>query len=599
MYLRRPLKNFSGGCAVRKIQFKNGVWVPSSNMERAIMRYINIEAVDCLLPQQSRRTDFTTYQAYVFDSDGNMLSRMVSSVDSVCQTCSTETGCSFLNNTCYINRTCYIRGYTNPNNHCQKCLPGRSMRTWSPREDNRPPIVRIKQTAFSIIQGDTIFTRINASDPEGSSLNFSVDRSDAYVSRQGTFKWKSNVRSLRRNGSSEVFRVSITDKCDGKRTIVLLVVLYQCGCKNNGECVSRTVSYNRTANGYECNCPTSYTGARCESRASACRSNPCYHRHTCVDVGDGFRCGQCPTGMTGNGITCTRTCESNPCFPGVRCTDLAMSDPANTQNAYACGQCPTNYLGDGRRCKAQRANMCERNVCSALVACRETRRYPYYRCGACPNGYLGNGTTCTAYCKPACRNNGQCVRYNKCRCLGGYEGHRCEIPVCNPPCQNGGACLPGNQCRCTPNYKGKVCAKPKCNPMCQNGGKCVRPGVCRCRARHGGPRCEKAVCRFQCQNGGVCSVNNRCKCPHGFHGRRCQFVKCTRNCNGRGYCRTHDKCTCRRGYYGPNCQYASCWPKCPEGQRCPSSSVCRCRRTTNGHVCQVRRGHRRKLIRNQ
>ncbi|XP_033728931.1 uncharacterized protein LOC117318039 [Pecten maximus] len=587
MYLKRPLKNFSGGCAVRHIQFKDGVWVPSSNMERAIMRYINIETVECMLPEESRGTDFTTYQVYVFDSHGHMSSTMVSAIDSVCQTCSMETGCSFRENSCFIDDKCFNRGETNTNNHCLQCLPAQSVTMWSPREDNRRPVARPKQTSFSMIQGDTIYTRVNASDPEGSPLSFKVDREDAYISRQGMFKWKSSVRSLRRNGSAEVFRVSITDKCGGKRTVVLLVVLYQCGCKHHGECVSRTVNYNRTANSYECNCPTSYTGSRCESRVSACRSNPCYQGVTCSDVGDGFRCGQCPVGMTGNGITCDRSCASKPCFPGVQCRDMAMSDPGFTHNAFACGECPPNYLGDGQRCKAQSANMCERNVCSPLTTCRETRRYPYYKCSACPYGYLGNGTTCTANtCNQYCPRNRICVSPGVCACRQGYTGFICHRPVCNPHCLNMGFCQSVNKCLCRQGYTGARCETAHCNPSCINNGLCIRHNKCRCHGGYGGYRCEIPVCNPPCKNGGACLPGNKCRCTPNYKGKVCNKPKCSPKCQHGGKCVSPGVCRCRARHRGPRCERAVCRFPCQNGGVCSSYNRCQCRHGFHGRRCQ-------------
>ena len=49
-----------------------------------------------------------------------------------------------------------------------------------------------------------------------------------------------------------------------------------------------------------------------------CSSNPCFPGVRCVDTEEGFRCGNCPIGYNGDGITCRRhtTCSDRPCFPG-------------------------------------------------------------------------------------------------------------------------------------------------------------------------------------------------------------------------------------------------------------------------------------------
>ncbi|GBM91229.1 Thrombospondin-4 [Araneus ventricosus] len=49
-----------------------------------------------------------------------------------------------------------------------------------------------------------------------------------------------------------------------------------------------------------------------------CRDSPCYPGVQCADTSDGFRCGPCPRGYTGDGITCKQvvTCNDRPCFEG-------------------------------------------------------------------------------------------------------------------------------------------------------------------------------------------------------------------------------------------------------------------------------------------
>ncbi|GBN82393.1 hypothetical protein AVEN_140433-1 [Araneus ventricosus] len=50
-----------------------------------------------------------------------------------------------------------------------------------------------------------------------------------------------------------------------------------------------------------------------------CRDRPCFSGVTCTDTPGGFRCGPCPRGFLGDGITCRpeKTCLDRPCYPGI------------------------------------------------------------------------------------------------------------------------------------------------------------------------------------------------------------------------------------------------------------------------------------------
>lgn len=66
----------------------------------------------------------------------------------------------------------------------------------------------------------------------------------------------------------------------------------------------------------------------------------------CYDMADGYRCGPCPPGQSGDGRTCVNinACDPNPCFPGVQCSSTS-SDPF-----YRCGPCPQGLTGNGVNC---------------------------------------------------------------------------------------------------------------------------------------------------------------------------------------------------------------------------------------------------------
>lgn len=48
-----------------------------------------------------------------------------------------------------------------------------------------------------------------------------------------------------------------------------------------------------------------------------CDSNSCFRGVRCTDTRDGFQCGPCPEGYTGNGITCSDIDEVEVQLPGT------------------------------------------------------------------------------------------------------------------------------------------------------------------------------------------------------------------------------------------------------------------------------------------
>ncbi len=87
----------------------------------------------------------------------------------------------------------------------------------------------------------------------------------------------------------------------------------------------------------------------------------------CIPSRNAYFCGQCPTGMTGNGINCTDIsfetdnstikyheyngtiiidpCLSSPCFPNVSCFPFGQD-----KSDFLCGNCPAGMTGDGINC---------------------------------------------------------------------------------------------------------------------------------------------------------------------------------------------------------------------------------------------------------
>lgn len=63
---------------------------------------------------------------------------------------------------------------------------------------------------------------------------------------------------------------------------------------------------------------TSFT-SRFSGEGPSCRDRPCFPGVACTDVSGGYRCGPCPRGFAGDGITCRPeiTCRDRPCYNGM------------------------------------------------------------------------------------------------------------------------------------------------------------------------------------------------------------------------------------------------------------------------------------------
>ena len=116
-------------------------------------------------------------------------------------------------------------------------------------------------------------------------------------------------------------------------------------------------------------------GIHCEEvKSDPCieDKNPCHPESTCLSVNGMATCGPCPLGMKGNGKVChhsitsahNRTaasadpCSDKACFEGVDC--LVSHDGESCK----CGDCPKGLVGNGIHCtKAKMPNKCIDNPC--------------------------------------------------------------------------------------------------------------------------------------------------------------------------------------------------------------------------------------------
>ncbi|KAI4558573.1 hypothetical protein MJT46_013215 [Ovis ammon polii x Ovis aries] len=249
------------------------------------------------------------------------------------------------------------------------------------------------------------------------------------------------------------------------------------------------------------------------------------------------------------------------------------------------------------------------------------------------------GAVCRAGCSP---EHGFCEQPDECRCLEGWTGPLCTIPVSSSsclssrgpssattgclvpgpgpcdgnPCANGGSCsetLGSFECTCPRGFYGLRCevSGVTCaDGPCFNGGLCVGGAdpdsayICHCPPGFQGSNCEKRVdrCSLQpCRNGGLCLDLGhalRCRCRAGFAGPRCEhdLEDCTgHTCANGGTCLEGGgarRCSCALGFGGRDCRERAdpCAARpCAHGGRCYahfSGLVCACAPGYMGARCE-------------
>ncbi|EDO49913.1 predicted protein, partial [Nematostella vectensis] len=108
-----------------------------------------------------------------------------------------------------------------------------------------------------------------------------------------------------------------------------------------------------------CNCSEQYTGDFCENEPDPCLDDPCYEGVTCTrDKSEelGYTCGACPSGRTGDGVSCA---DINECADPA--DNNCPQECENTLGGYKCkcrpgyisniDECAEKTSGCGQRCK--------------------------------------------------------------------------------------------------------------------------------------------------------------------------------------------------------------------------------------------------------
>lgn len=114
-----------------------------------------------------------------------------------------------------------------------------------------------------------------------------------------------------------------------------------------------------------------------------------------------------------------------------------------------------------------------------------------------------------------CLNFGELVN-NRCRCVRGFTGTRCEVDLCHNYCISGGCFISTEgypQCKCLEGFTGQRCEIEVCKGFCLNDGVCRSQinnedslATCECRDGYSGERCEvknevESPCTVICQEG--------------------------------------------------------------------------------------------------
>uniref|UniRef100_A0A3P9KPZ4 von Willebrand factor D and EGF domains n=1 Tax=Oryzias latipes TaxID=8090 RepID=A0A3P9KPZ4_ORYLA len=484
--------------------------------------FVNATALECQLPLETRRLfhdDKKRLLSCQVSNDGHSFTnaKILTLFDGACQVCSlaADVLCSLREKTCSIAGVCFREGESRPGSSCLTCRPDLSRHSWSRAEKNRPPLFRPPPFQLRSIQGEAFSVQLQAQDPEGSALLYSLvsGPEGASLSPSGLLTWTAAAAVPT---DAHLFHFAVADECDAETRASVEVSVLTCDCLNGARCVPDASN----AAGFRCACPEGFTGRRCEADGDDCKPNPC-RLGRCIDGPNTFSC-VCPPGMTVNENW--RRSRMSP-SPSIDACSVSAS-PLGLSVLLCCWVSAVCRHPCGPNMECSQPNVC---------TCRDG--YTGYRCHI-------------AVCRPDCRNQGKCVKPNVCECPAGYSGPTCGEARCDPPCQHGGACQARNLCSCPYGYVGPRCEIMVCNRHCENGGECISPDVCQCIAGWFGPTCHSALCDPICLNGGTCIKPGVCACPRGFYGSQCQIAVCSPPCKNGGQCMRNNVCSCPEGYAG-------------------------------------------------
>ncbi|XP_052350176.1 von Willebrand factor D and EGF domain-containing protein-like isoform X1 [Oncorhynchus keta] len=632
-------------CEFLKEKFVDGEWT-LDEPQFSLATFLHVSGLECQLPleyrQPSAGLDLDTptdrplarWQIKVSnDGYGYSNAKILTLFDGACQICTLNADvlCTSREKTCNIDSVCYGEGDLNPSSPCLICRPDSSKYTWSIAEKNEPPVFQSAQGRLQTFQGENFVYQLQAQDPEGSVVLFTLESgpSDTSLSPTGLLIWKATDTTA--SSSTQTFQFTITDDCSAETLASVQVSLRPCDCLNGASCVTN-INLPPGGGEYLCVCPAGFTGDRCEEDIDDCKPNPC-RLVKCIDGPNSFSC-ICPPGMTGH--TCREDvdeCAAEPCFPGVGCN--------NTLGSFTCGSCPEGYTGDGKSCiklepssgkgddykpihrvtvpvpavptgghqgsdtvKPSSQAPCSRQPCYPGVQCFESTHISVgYICGPCPPGLHGNGHTCsrstTTGQRPVTTNRedgrSQVTEDSSREITGSTSSSSSSTTSSQYRRITEG---PSSGSKRVPSVERKTPISPQdqtitrvSTPTNHNRGQSSKVDLTP-DLRWGSLSTIVTCADSPCFSGVPCeptfSGSFKCgRCPYGYTGDgfTCKAV-CRYPCGRNMECSLPNTCTCKEGYTGYNCHIAVCRPDCKNQGKCVSPDECVCPVGYSGPTCE-------------
>jgi len=222
-------------------------------------------------------------------------------------------------------------------------------------------------------------------------------------------------------------------------------------------------------------------------------------------------------------------------------------------------------------------------------ACRKANK-ERYTCSEegkirCLEGWIGDlcqVPVCGHDCDP---QHGYCVEPGECKCNLGYQGPSCRDCMKLPGCQHGD-CTKSFTCHCEPGWGGMFCNVPECDTECGERGQCVAPGECQCEPGLRGENCSECAPPPGCLHG-ACSAPLQCDCEPGWTGELCDTAVCADTCSKEhGTCSEPGTCRCQLGWSGDTCDTCVAYPGCVNGG-CDLPYDCNCAPGWTGLLCDI------------